>query len=140
MAEETTQPNADTPERVAAGARLYLDRADGRELVVLTSIPLKHRWIVAFDGVFDRTASEQIAHRDLYAEPLDDPDALWVHELVGKRVVDQDNIDRGPIVAVEANPASDLLVLESGALVPMRFVTTADDTVVSVDVPDGLFE
>ena len=127
-------------ERVAPGARLYLDRADGRELVVLTSIPLKHRWIVAFDGVFDRTASEQIAHRDLYAEPLDDPDALWVHELVGKRVVDQDNVDRGPIVAVEANPASDLLVLESGALVPMRFVTATDDAVVSVDVPDGLFE
>ena len=127
-------------ERVAPGARLYLDSADGRELVVLTSIPFTHRWIVAFDGVFDRNASEQIAHRDLYAEPLDDPDALWVHELVGKRVVDQDGVDRGPIVAVEANPASDLLVVESGALVPMRFVTDTRDDVVVVDVPDGLFD
>lgn len=127
-------------ERVAPGARLRLDNENGRELLVLTSIPFTHRWIVAFDGVYDRNASEQIAHRDLYAEPLDDPDALWVHELVGMRVVDQGGVDRGPIVAVEANPASDLLVLESGALVPMRFVTTTDDNVVSVDVPDGLFE
>ncbi|MEY2474666.1 MAG: rRNA processing protein RimM [Actinomycetota bacterium] len=127
-------------ERVAPGARLYLDNEDGRELVVLTSIPFMHRWIVAFDGVFDRNASDAIAHRDLYAEPLDDPDALWVHELVGKRVVDQHDVDRGPVVAVEANPASDLLVLESGALVPMTFVTETREELVVVDVPDGLFD
>jgi 16S rRNA processing protein RimM len=127
-------------ERVAPGARLYLDREGGQELVVLTSIPFMHRWIVAFDGVFDRNTSESISHRDLYAEPLDDPDALWVHELVGKRVVDQEHVDRGPVVAVEANPASDLLVLESGALVPIRFVAATKDDVIIVDVPDGLFD
>jgi 16S rRNA processing protein RimM len=127
-------------ERVAPGTVLVLDGEGGRELTVLTSIPFTHRWIVAFDGIFDRTASEAIAHRDLYAEPLDDPDALWVHELVGKRVVDQHNVDRGPIIAVEANPASDLLVLESGALVPMRFITATTDLAVSVDVPEGLFD
>jgi 16S rRNA processing protein RimM len=127
-------------ERVAAGARLYLDEAGERELVVLTSIPFTHRWIVAFDGIFDRNASEAIAHRDLYAEPLDDPDALWVHELVGKRVVDQLGVDRGEITAVEANPASDLLVLDSGALVPMNFVTATAGDIVNVDVPDGLFD
>ena len=125
-------------ERVAPGAVLSLE--SGRELTVLTSIPFTHRWIVAFDGVFDRNASEAIAHRDLFAEPLDDPDALWVHEMVGMRVVDQDGVDRGEITAVEANPASDLLVLASGALVPMRFVTTTSDDIVSVDVPDGLFD
>ncbi|MEY2417383.1 MAG: rRNA processing protein RimM [Actinomycetota bacterium] len=127
-------------ERVAPGARLYLDSEGGRELTVLTSTPFTHRWIVAFDGVFDRNGSEAISHRDLYAEPLDDPDALWVHELVGKRVVDQHEVDHGPVVAVEANPASDLLVLESGALVPMRFVTDTRDDIVTVDVPDGLFD
>jgi 16S rRNA processing protein RimM len=127
-------------ERVAPGARLYLDENGDRELVVLTSIPFTRRWIVAFDGVFDRNASEAIAHRDLYAEPLDDPDALWVHELVGKRVVDQHGTDRGPVVSVEANPASDLLVLESGALVPMTFVRTTEDDVLTVEVPDGLFD
>jgi 16S rRNA processing protein RimM len=125
-------------ERVAPGTVLTLE--GGRELTVLHSVPMGHRFIVAFDGVLDRTASELIAHHDLFAEPLDDPDALWVHELVGKRVIDQDNVDRGPIVGVLANPASDLLELESGALVPMRFVVSTTTDTVLVDVPDGLFE
>jgi len=47
-------------------------------------------------------------------------------------------------VGVIANPADDLLDLESGALVPGRFVTSvvaADDGfVVTVAPPAGLFE
>ena len=44
-----------------------------------------------------------------------------------------------------ANPASDLLELDSGALVPLRFVvggveTTPEGRVVRVDPPPGLFE
>jgi 16S rRNA processing protein RimM len=127
-------------ERVAPGTVLVLDGEGGRELTVLTAIPFRHRWIVAFDGVFDRTASEAIAHRDVFAEPIEDPDALWVHELVGKRVVDQHHTDRGVVVALEANPASDLLVLDSGALVPLRFVTSSDADLITVDVPEGLFD
>ena len=41
---------------------------------------------------------------------------------------------------VEVNPASDLLVLDGGALVPLRFVVSTDDGVVTVDPPDGLFD
>jgi 16S rRNA processing protein RimM len=45
------------------------------------------------------------------------------------------------VVGVEANPASDLLVLDSGALIPLTFVTTVDANVrIDVDVPEGLFE
>ncbi|HUR76763.1 MAG TPA: hypothetical protein VMZ22_02370 [Acidimicrobiales bacterium] len=127
-------------ERVAPGAVLVLDGEGGRPLTVASSTPFMHRWIVSFDDVSDRTASEQISHRDLFAEPLDDPDALWVHELVGKRVIDQHQTERGLVVAVEANPASDLLVLESGALVPLRFVNSTTDDYVAVDVPEGLFD
>lgn len=127
-------------ERVAPGTVLVLDGDGGRALTVAASQPFTHRWIVVFDGVSDRSSAEEISHRDLYAEPIDDPDALWVHELVGRVVVDQHGAPRGPVTAVEANPASDLLVLESGALVPMRFVTSTDATTVNVDVPDGLFD
>jgi len=127
-------------ERVAPGAVLVLDGESGRALTVLTSSPFMHRWIVQFDGVFDRTASDDIAHRDLYAEPLEDPDALWVHELVGLEVIDQHGIGRGKVTSVEANPASDLLVLDSGGLVPLRFVTATTDHSVTVDCPDGLFD
>ena len=48
---------------------------------------------------------------------------------------------RGVVVGVEANPASDLMVLDSGALVPLTFVRSVDANVrVDVDVPEGLFE
>ena len=45
------------------------------------------------------------------------------------------------MTGVEANPASDLLVLDSGALVPLTFVTNVEANVrIDVDVPEGLFE
>ena len=127
-------------ERVAPGAVLVLDGDGGRALTVLTSQPYQGRWLVAFDGVYDRNSSEEISHRDVYAEPLDDPDALWVHEMVGKQVVDQHGTARGEVTSVEANPASDLLVLDTGSLVPLTFVTETDATTIHVDVPDGLFD
>lgn len=127
-------------ERVAPGAVLVLDGDGGRALTVLHSKPLAHRYLVAFDGVFDRNASEDISHRDLYAEPLDDADVLWVHQMIGKEVIDQDGTLRGTVTSVEANPASDLLVLDSGGLVPLTFVVRSDDATIHVDVPEGLFD
>ena len=48
------------------------------------------------------------------------------------------------VEAVEANPASDLLVLDTGALVPLVFVvgqaTGADGVVVTIDPPAGLLD
>jgi len=99
------------------------------------------RWLVRFVGHDDRTAAEALRGLELRAEPLDDPDELWVHELVGCRVRSGDGVDRGVVTAVQDNPAADLLVLDSGALVPVVFVVAGPtDGVVSVDVPDGLFE
>lgn len=127
--------------RVAVGT--VLRTKDGRELRVDASRPHQHRWIVTFDGVHGREGAEALAGTVLFAEPLDDedPDALWVHELIGSSVVEADGTERGEVVAVQDNPASDLLVLDSGALVPLRFVTGRDDDGrIVVDVPEGLFE
>jgi 16S rRNA processing protein RimM len=65
---------------------------------------------------------------------------LWVHEVVGCEVVDRAGAHIGRVEAVEANPAHDLLVLDSGALVPMPFVVEHSATRVVVDLPDGLLE
>jgi 16S rRNA processing protein RimM len=44
------------------------------------------------------------------------------------------------VVAVEANPAHDLLVLENGGLVPMVFVVEHVGDRVVIDPPDGLLD
>ena len=125
-------------ERVAAGAELVL--VGGRVLVVEWATPLANRWIVQFAGVTSRNDAEAIAHQDLRAEPLEDPEAIWIHELLGVAVVDQHGIERGTVKEVLANPASDLLVLENGALVPLRFVVTHDADRITIDAPNGLFD
>lgn len=124
-------------ERVAVGAVLHT--ADG-PLTVRSSRPHKSGYIVTFAECGDRDAAEALRDTVLRAEPIDDPDELWVHELIDAVVVDRDGVERGRVVQVLDNPASDILELDSGALVPVQFVIAVDPGVrVDVDVPDGLF-
>ena len=109
-------------------------------LVVEHARPHLGRYLVTFVGVSDRTAAQRLTNATLFAEPSESDGELFVHELIGAVVVDAGGVERGAVTAVEANPASDLLVLEDGSLVPMRFVTTFEDGVVRIDAPDGLFE
>ena len=76
----------------------------------------------------------------LYADPLDDPAELWVHEVIGRPVLDMDGHLCGVVESVQGNPASDLLVLDSGTLVPVRFVVEERDDALVIDAPDGLFD
>jgi 16S rRNA processing protein RimM len=124
-------------ERVAPGVVLETDEGP---LEVEGSSPHLGRWIVAFAGVADRTAAESLRGRILKAEPLEDPAALWVHELIGAAVVDRDGRHLGVVATIEANPASDLLVLDGGGLVPLAFVVDRAPGCLTVDVPDGLIE
>jgi 16S rRNA processing protein RimM len=111
------------------------------DLEVVWSQPFQHRWIVAFEGVTTREAADELRGRVLRAEPIDDdPEALWVHELIGASVVDTAGNELGTVTAVEANPASDLLVLDGGGLVPLRFVVEHGDGRLVVDPPAGLFD
>lgn len=124
-------------ERLAPGTVLGSDRGP---LEVVRSSAHQHRWIVAFAGVGDHAGAEALRGVTLSAEALEDPDALWVHELVGSEVVDAAGVTHGTVVAVEANPASDLLVLEGGGLVPLRFVVSSEPGRVVVDPPAGLLD
>ncbi len=125
------------PERLEAGSLLSSDAGD---LEVLRSSPHQHRWIVAFAGVTDRNSAEELRGTVLWAEPLEgEDDALWVHELIGARVYDVDGLFYGMVREVEANPASDLLVLPQG-LVPLTFVVEHGDRRVVIDPPEGLIE
>jgi len=123
-------------ERLAAGTSL--STPDRGSLVVERSSPHHGRWIVQFAGVSGIDAAEALRDTVLSAEPLDDPDALWVHELIGASVVGVDGVEHGRDTAVEANPASDLLVLEGGGLVPLRFVVSHEAGRIVIDPPEGL--
>lgn len=98
-------------------------------------------YLVQFREITNRTRAEEMRGTLLRAEAREIEGALWAHEMIGSRLVDEGGVDRGEVVAMENNPASDLLVLDSGALVPLRFVVEVQPgKVVRVDVPEGLFE
>jgi 16S rRNA processing protein RimM len=125
-------------ERLAPGAALDVD---GTAYVIASSRPHQARWLVRFEGVVDRDTAEVLRGAVLRAEPLHDDDALWVHDVIGATVVTPDGRERGRVVAVEDNPAHDLLVLESGTLVPAVFVTGwAGEARLAVNPPLGLFD
>ena len=125
------------PERLAPGSVLATDAGD---LEVVSSTPHQGGFIVAFAGVATRSEAEALRATVLRAEPLDEPDAYWVHELVGATVVDQAGTAHGEVASVEANPASDLLVLADGRMVPLRFVVERQPGRLVVDVPAGLLD
>ena len=116
-------------------------RSNRGDLEVLTATPHQGRWIVAFRGIEDRNAAETYRDLVLSAEPVEgDDDTLWVHELIGAEVFDLAGRSFGLVEAVEANPASDLLVLAGDKLVPLVFVKTKLPGRVVIDPPAGLLD
>lgn len=125
-------------ERLAPGAELFA--ADDRMLEVVSSRQQGDKWIVAFDGITSREDADEMRGQVLTAPPIEDPDELWVHDLIGASVVEADGNERGVVDSVLSNPASDILVLDSGALVPLTFVVERSGTTLIIDPPEGLFD
>ncbi len=132
-------PDASHPHRNADASGSPTE-ASVRKLEVRSSRPFQGRYLVEFEGVHSREAADGLRGALLVAAAVEDPEALFVHELVGSEVVEVDGTQHGIVVAVQANPASDLLVMEDGNLVPLRFVVGREDRRLVVDVPAGLFE
>jgi 16S rRNA processing protein RimM len=132
------QLTTDRSDRAQAGSVFF---ARGQDITVTESrVAGNGRIIARFDAIADRTEAERWINTELFAEPIDDPDALWVHEMIGCVVVDQLGLERGRCVVVLANPAAEILELDTGSLVPTNFVVSVADGIIRVDVPDGLFE
>lgn len=128
----------DRDERLAPGSRLETARGP---VVVVSAQRHQDRWLVSLDGVTTREAADALRGTILRAEPLDDDDAIWIHELFGAQVFDHGGNFLGVVVDVEANPASDLLVLDKGHLIPLVFVTEIEPNErIEVALPDGLLE
>ena len=109
------------------------------KLNIKTSRPHQKKFIVHFEGIENREKADELRGESLFAEPIKD-ETVWVHELVGAAVIDQNGINRGTVVSVVHNPASDLLELEDGNLVPLNFLTSYETgETIFVTTPEGLF-
>lgn len=127
----------DRPERTKIGARFWLQNS----WLTVTSARLQpSSWLMHFSGVDDRNAAERISKSDLFGEPIEDQSVMWVHELIGAQVVDVSGTSYGKCTAVVDNPAHSLLELESGALVPVVFITERSKEKITINPPEGLFE
>ena len=126
-------------ERLLPGAVLQTGRG---AVTVESSRPHQRRHLVRFDRIADRDQAEKWRGVMLSAPPIDDDDGtLWVHQLVGAVVVDQHGTQHSTVVALIENPASDLLELANGRLVPLVFMTAFQPGVrIDVDVPAGLLD
>ena len=135
------QLTTERTERLAPGSVLLTDRGP---LTVRRASPHHDRWIVTFEEIPGRDEAEGWRGTALRAQPVTaeelDADTYWVHELVGAEVALVDGSAVGTVEAVEANPASDLLVLSGGQLVPVVFITEQGEGRVVIDPPEGLLE
>ncbi|HEY5104812.1 MAG TPA: hypothetical protein VII65_07185 [Acidimicrobiales bacterium] len=129
---------SDRLERLDVGATLSSDRGP---LVVLAAAAHQARFIVSFDRINSREDAEGWRGVVLSAPRIDDDKVIWIDQLFGAEVIDASGVSRGVVVDVEANPASDLMVLDNGALVPLTFVVSLEANVkVKINAPEGLFE
>ncbi len=132
---------SDLEQRHCVGAQLWLDPAGTTEpLVIATSRPQKDRFVIHFQGIDDRNDAERLTNKFLYAEPIEDVDALWVHQMIGSQVVDEHGHHWGVCTGILQNPAHDILEIEGGILVPIPFVHSCDGVTTVIHPPDGLRE
>ena len=128
---------SDRPERRRPGGQVFVA---GSWRTIEKIRPSNDRFLVMFEGITVREEAATLTNEAVYAEPIDDSSALWVHEIVGSRVVDADGTEYGTAVAVIDNPAHAIIETDRGVLVPVPFVTSHDDGVVVVSPPAGLLD
>lgn len=119
------QPSAD--ERWwKTGARFL---AAGRPAEVVGARRAQGRPVVKLDGPVERGAPLEVERAEL---PPTEKDEFYVFELVGLAVVEETGRELGSVQEVSPGVANDVLVLDTGVLLPM-----VSDCVRSVEVAAG---
>jgi 16S rRNA processing protein RimM len=129
--------------RVLAGTREGDVARDGQELHILRSSPFKGGLIVAFEGIEDRSTADTWRNRYLLV-PESEVEApregeVFIHDLVGMRVVRTSGEDVGEVIEVLELPQG--LVIEVGRANAKSVLLPFDDqTVTRVDAPNRTIE
>ena len=138
--------------RVFAGTQNGQLARDARELRIVHSSPFKGGWIVAFEGFSDRSEAETWRDRYLLLPEgeVDPPseDELFIHDLVGMRVVLPDGNEIGDVREVLELPQGLLIDVrragKKSTLLPFddHTVTNVDSDarVITVDPVEGLLD
>ncbi len=145
---------SNTSQRLVAGSKI---QAESRQLILKSAKPHKgvasesfpdksrsRKFVFTFEDISTREDAECLRGKKLTAPAMAPGKTaegeLWVHQLVGCEVLNQNGKSCGIVKEVEANPASDLLVLSSNALIPARFISSFEHGVIVVDIPAGLLD
>lgn len=132
---------SDVPQRQSVGAEFVVITGGVEKRLVIESIrPQQDRFVVHFEGLNDRSDAEKLTNKFLFAAPIDDDEALWVHQLIGSLVVDVEGNTWGTCTGVLNNPAHEILEIEGGLLVPVPFVESCDGVTTVIRPPEGLRE
>jgi 16S rRNA processing protein RimM len=127
----------DRVERMKAGNTFVTARGP---LTIVMAKKHQERWRVQFAGFTDRNGADSLHGLALLAESIEDPDAFFVHELIGCQVESGTGEKIGDVIAVEANAAHDMLVLQNDVLIPLVFVVERKPGVLVVELPEGLLD
>ena len=138
-------PETDFPERLRPGRAVVLVAADGRRRLATRLRAARpagpRRWLVAVEGLPDRTAAQAYAGGRLCVERASLPPLpagrFYHHEVVGLAVLDAGGRRVGEVVRVLPNPAHDVYVVRRPdgreALVPaVRAAVAAIDVAAGV--------
>ncbi len=116
--------------------------SDGRDFIITKMKPAKDCFIADLEGVRDRNAAEALKGVDLFVtrEQLPAPaaDEIYLADLMGKEVMAGDK-NLGRVVGFQNYGAGDLIELDNGELVPLRFVSAIKE-IVTVDLPQGYLD
>ena len=149
--EVIVEPLTDKPDVIfASGSRVFAGTADGdpaiahdvkgeEEIPTLTisdSRPYKQGWIVRFEEIADRDSAELWRGRYLLAPfselPPPDENQVYLHDLVGMRVIGTGGEDLGSVASFYELPQGLVLDVETGrgtVMIPYR-----PEVVVRVDL------
>lgn len=135
-------PISNVDERYEVGSVL-IDK-DSNEYEIAKIRQQKDQYVVKFVGYETIESVEPLVNVELFGEALDetvlDKGEFFAHDVLDKTIKEVDGTERGKVVDVIPNAASDLLENENGDLVPFRFITHFDDKYVYIDAPEGLFD
>jgi 16S rRNA processing protein RimM len=113
-----------------------LQTADGAKIEIIRIKPAKEEFICTLKTVTDRNAAEALKGIDLFVDRARLPPEPLLADLIGKPVM-HNGQHLGVIAGFQNFGAGELMELENGQLIPVRFVTSHD---VTVDLPDGFLD